>query len=229
MTKSGALIPASDALAEIEAVLDRIDPDRSGLDPADRLGLVRLARRVCGRLEALRSVVTAEADQAKASEVAAGTPLASWLGTQEVLSRREAAGALRQARNLGGHRLLGEAAVAGKVGTGQARAITGVLDSLAPQLDSGQQVQAEQLLVELAGHLDADQLSKASGRVLAEVAPESAEELHEQQLQREAEAAHRQRSLRFFYDGAGQARLRTATQRCGWCRGDWRRRTAFSR
>lgn len=201
MTTSSALIPAGQALAEIEAALDRVDPDRSGLDPAARLGLVRLTRRVCGRLEALKAVVTAESDKAKASEVAAGTPLASWLGTQEVLSRREAAGALRQARDLGGHPLVGEAAITGKVGAGQARAITGVLDSLAPQFDSDQQAQAEQLLVELAGHLDADQLSRSAGRVLEQVAPAEAQELLERKLQREAEAAHRQRSLRFFPDG----------------------------
>jgi hypothetical protein len=195
-------IPVSEALAEIERVLDRVDRDRSGLDASARLGAVRSVRRVAARVDALKAVLTAEADRTRASEAAAGTGLASWLGMGETLSRREAAGAVRQARVLGQHRLVGEAAVAGRVGPGQARAITGVLDGLAPQLDGTQQAAAEQVLVELAGHLDAEQLSKAAGQVLARVVPGQAEDALELHLQRQAEAAHRQRSLRFFMEGA---------------------------
>jgi hypothetical protein len=198
---SSTLMPAGEVLAEISAVLDRIDPDRAGLDAAARLQLVRAARKVRGRLDALTAVLTAEADHAKAAEEAAGTPLSSWLGMGETLSRREAAGALRQARRLAQHPLVGEAAVAGKLGASQVRAITGVLDGLAPRLDEDQQAQAERVLVELAGHLDADQLSKAAGRVLRQVVPGQAEEALERQLQREVEQAHRQRSLRFFFEG----------------------------
>ena len=202
MDAASTLIPAGEALAEIERVLDRIDPDRSNLDGATRLAWVGVARRVRGRVEAVAGLLTAEADKAQASLRAAGTPMESWLGTQEVLSRREAAGALHQARVLGDHRLVGEAAAAGRVGTGQARAIGRVLDSLAPRLSREQQAQAEQVLVDLAGHLDADQLSRSPARVLEQVAPAEADELLEHKLQREAEAAHRQRSLRFFHDGA---------------------------
>ncbi|MGC3993251.1 MAG: DUF222 domain-containing protein [Propionicimonas sp.] len=97
--------------------------------------------------------------------------------------------------------MVGEAAVAGRVGGGQARAIAAVLDGLAPQLDEDQQAAAEQVLLELASHLDADQLAKAGGRVLAQVAPSAADELLEARLQREAEQAHRDRSLRFFSEG----------------------------
>ncbi len=199
---NGTLMSAGEVLAGMEAALDRLDPDRSVLDPQARLGLVRAARRVQGRVAALAAVLTAEADSAKAAETTAGTPLSSWLGMGEPLSRREAAGQVRQARRLGQHRLLGEAAVAGTVGPGQARAITGVLDGLADQLDESQQAQAEQVLVELAGQLDADQLSKAAGRVLQVVAAGRSEETLEQHLQREAERAHRERRLRFFYEGA---------------------------
>ncbi|MCB0911633.1 MAG: DUF222 domain-containing protein [Propionibacteriaceae bacterium] len=202
MTTSSGVLPAGRVLAEVDALLDRVDPDRGSLDAAERLALVRTARRVRGRVDALAAVVTAEADGARASEAAAGTPMASWLGMGETVSRREAAGALRQARRLGQHPLVGEAAVAGRLGTSQARAITGVLDGLAPQLDQAQQARAEEVLVELAGHLDADQLAKAAGRVLNAVVPERADEARELQLQREAEAAHRQRSLRFFFEGA---------------------------
>jgi len=92
--------------------------------------------------------------------------------------------------------------VAGRLGTGQVRAITGVLDGLTPQLNSEQVAQAEELLVGWARELDADQLARSVGKVLATVAPATAAETMESRLQREAEAAHRQRALRFFFEGA---------------------------
>ncbi len=112
---------------------------------------MRAARKVQGRVTALTAVLTGGADRAKAADEAAGTPIASWLGMGETISRREAAGAVRQARNLIQHPLVGEAAVAGRVGTSQVWAITGVLDGLAAQLDGEQQVRAENVLVELSG------------------------------------------------------------------------------
>lgn len=199
---SSTLMPAGQALAEIDAVLDRVDADRSSVGAVERLAWVRVARRVRSRLDALTAALTAEADSAKAAETTTGTPLSSWLGMGETLSRREAAGAVRQARRLGQHRLVGEAAVAGRVGTSQVRAIADVLDGLAGQLEPKQRTKAEEVLVELAGHLDADQLSKAAGQVLRQVVPEQADDALERHLQREAEQAHRQRSLRFFFEGA---------------------------
>ncbi len=202
MTTSSSLLPASQVLAEVDALLDRVAPREQRMDPADRLALVRLARRVRSRVDALASVVTAEAERSHAAEKAAGTGLGSWIGMGETVSRREAAGAVRQARSLGSHPVVGEAAVAGKLGTGQVRAITGLLDGLAPQLSGEQVAQAEELLVGWAGQLDADQLTRSAGKVLAAVAPATAAETMEARLQREAEAAHRQRSLRFFFEGA---------------------------
>jgi hypothetical protein len=201
MEVQGQQIPAGEALAEVVVLLDRIDPDRSALHPEVRLAWARLARQLTGRFEALAALLLAEADQAQASLRVSGTPTTSWLGVDQKLSRREAAGALLRAKELANHPDVGQAAASGAIGAGQARAITRVLDQLAPQLDQRQQVQAEQVLVDLAGTLDADQLAKAAGRVLAEVVPTRADELLETRLQREAEAAQRNRSLRFFRDG----------------------------
>ena len=202
MTRSGVLRPAGEVLAEFEALLDEVDPRRSGLDAAVRLEWVRAARRVRTRVDALAALLTAEADRANASQQAAGTPMSSWLGLGEPLSRREAAAAVGQARALVEHPLVGEAAVGGQIGTGQARAIGRVLDGLAPQLNSGQQAAAEQVMIDLARHLDADQLARSSGQVLAQVVPPDAGESEEVRLQREVEAARRARSLRVYRDGA---------------------------
>ena len=198
---SSEQIPVSEALAEVAALLDRIEPDRSALHPTARLECARISRQLTGRLEALAALLLAEADQTQASLRTTGTPTTSWLGIDQKLSKREATGALHRAKELASHPGVGQAAASGAIGGGQAKVITRMLDQLAPQLDKLQQERAEQVLVELAGSLDADQLAKAAGRVLQEVAPRDGGELLETRLQRQAEAAERNRSLRFFRDG----------------------------
>jgi len=67
-------ISTSDALAGVASLLDRIDPDRSGLNPGDRLECARLARGLAGRIGALADLLLAEADRARAAMGATGTP-----------------------------------------------------------------------------------------------------------------------------------------------------------
>ena len=199
-TRTG-LLPVDEALAQVHAVLNRVDPDRAQLAPEARLRAAMTARGLSGRLDALASVLLGEADAARASERATGTPMSTWMAIDQNLTKREAAGALHRAAELAAHPVLGAAAVAGRVSTGQVRAINTVLGGLAPQLDAGQQAQAEQLLVGMADQLDSDALSKAAPQVLARVAPAGANQLLETTLQREAEAAQRNRSLRFWRQG----------------------------
>lgn len=183
-------------------LLDRVEPDRGTLAPADRLALVTAARRVSGRVEALLCTLVAEAEAGDAAMRAKATPLSSWLAVSGTVSKREAAGLLHRSREVATHDRVRQAALAGEVQVNQARAIAGVLSQLPTDLDDGQRDQAEQLLVDLAGRLDATELSKSTGQVLAAVSPQSANEAEETRLQRAAELAHRQRGLRFFRNGA---------------------------
>ncbi|MFZ0529750.1 MAG: DUF222 domain-containing protein [Propionicimonas sp.] len=200
-------LPAEQALATIGAVLDRIDSDRSTLAPESRLRAAEAARKLAARMDALASVLLAEADGAQASLRATGTPTSSWLAIGQNLSKRESAGLLRRAQELGQHPEVGRAAVAGELSNGQARAITTVVEALASQLDEAQSRQAERLLVSLAGELDSERLAKAAPRVLAEIAPQDADEILETRLQRQSEAAQRNRSLLFTRDNNGSARF----------------------
>lgn len=190
-------VTAGDALTQIERSLDLIEPRGSDVPPEIRLAWLRQARRVRGRVEALAVQLAAEAEQNQASMRTTGTPLASWLGFEENLSRREAAAAVMQARTIAEHPRLGQAAADGQVSPGQAQAIGRVLDEVAPQLAPEGRAQAEELLVGLADQLDSAELSRCAGRVLAELAP-PAEDTREQRLQRLAESAYRRRSLRFI-------------------------------
>ncbi|MGC3993501.1 MAG: DUF222 domain-containing protein [Propionicimonas sp.] len=209
----GPKVPAAVALAEVERLFDAIESDRSRLDAGGRLSLVKLARRVADRAEAFAGVVLAEADAAQASMRASGTPLSSWLGIDGRMSKREAAGALRRAIRLAENPSVAQAAADGRIGGGQARAIGGVLAGIAPQLAPEQRKQAADVLVQLADTLDADQLACSAGRVLAEVAPQDAAEQNETRLQRQAEAAQRQRSLRMWREG-GSVRFDGSLPRC---------------
>ena len=196
-----ASISTRDGLVAMLGVLDRMDPDRTGLSAEERLQCVRLARRLTDRTTALAAVLVAEADAAKASEQSTGAAMTSWLTLDGKASRREAAGALKQGRALLAHPAVAQAVVAGGIGAGQARSITTVLDGLAPQLDDAQQQTAEHVMVDLAKHLDPDGLAQAAPQVLAKVAPVAADDLLEAKLQREAEQAHRERALRFYEVG----------------------------
>jgi hypothetical protein len=197
MEERSNLVTTGDALAQIERSLDLIEPRGADVPPELRLAWLRQARRVCGRVEALAVQLTAEAEQTQASMRASGTPLASWLGVGENLSRREAAAAVMQARTIAEHPAVGRAAAEGRVSPNQAQAIGRVLDEVAPKLEAAQRPAAEQLLVELAGHLDSVELGRSGGRILAELAPNQAETA-ERRLQERAEAGFRRRSLRFF-------------------------------
>lgn len=201
MDANAGLVPAGRLLAELLAGLDRLDPDRVALDAPTRLEWLRLARKAQSRVAALCSMLAAEAERAQAAEKTAGTPLRVWLGRQEPLSRSESAGVVHQARALAERPQVAEAAVAGRVSTGQARAITKLLDGLTASLDVPQLARAEGLLVGWATTMDARQLEAAAGRVLAEVAPPDADELLERRLQAEAEAGRANRHLRFWKDG----------------------------
>jgi hypothetical protein len=200
-TGSTGLVSAGELLAALLAGLDRLDPDRVGLEPSVRLEWLRQARLAQSRLTGLCSMLAAEAEQAQSSEKATGSPLKVWLGRQEPLSRSEASAVVHQARVFAGRPVVAEAAVAGRVSIGQARAITKLLDGLKGSLDGAQVVRAEELLVGWAGRMDAKQLEGAAAKVLAEVAPVDADDVLERRLQAEAEAGWRNRRLRFWKDG----------------------------
>jgi hypothetical protein len=201
MNSSSELLPAGQALEQILALLDRVNPQRNDLPPEHRLEWLRTARAAQNRLQALTSLLTTEAETSQAAERVTGTPITSWIATQEVCSHKEATRDVLAARALGTHPLIGQAASQGQINTNQATAISKVLSSIGSQLDATQRIAAEKELVSLARHLDASQLSRAAGQVLRKVAPAGANQLLEDRLQRQAEQAHRDRFLRFFPAG----------------------------
>ncbi|MFZ1284239.1 MAG: DUF222 domain-containing protein [Propionicimonas sp.] len=192
--------PAAHVLSSIEALLDGFEVATVGA--GERLDCSRVARRLASRLSAVAGLLLAGAEAAQESLRGTGTPTTSWLAIQDGLSKREAAGALHQARELSQHPDVGAAAAAGRISLGQARAIHTVLSGL-DGLDEQQQARAEQVMLGLAATMDTDRLAKAAPLVVADVAADQADETLERRLQRQTEAARRNRSLTFGRDGNG--------------------------
>ena len=184
----------------IKGILDAFDTDL--VARGERLECAQLARGLASRLTVLSAVLLARADASRESLQQAGTPTTSWLTVQGGLSKREAAGVLHQARDLAAHPEVAQAAAAGRISVGQAKAIGTVLGGL-ESLTEDQQAKAEVLLLAMAASMDADRLVKAAPQVLVQVAPVQADETLERRLQRQAEAARRNRSLVFRRDPNG--------------------------
>ncbi len=184
-------------LQSIGVILDGFDPAMVGA--GERLGCARQARRLASRLTAVAGLLLADAEAARETMRAAGTPTTTWLAIDSDLSKREAGAALHQARELSQHPQVGQAAAAGRISVGQARAIHSVLQGL-DGLDGAQQAKAEQAMLRLASSMDSDRLAKAAPLVLAEVAAGRAADTQERRLQRQAEAGRRNRSLVFGRD-----------------------------
>ena len=192
--------PAVQVLSSIGVILDGFDPAMVGA--GERLGCARQARRLASRLTAVAGLLLADAEAAKESMRAAGTPTTTWMAIDSDLSKREAGAALHQARELSQHPQVGQAAAAGRISVGQARAIHSVLRSL-DGLHGAQQARAEQVMLGLAKSMDTDRLAKAAPQVLAEVAADRAADTQERRLQRQTEAGRRNRSLVFSRDNNG--------------------------
>ena len=192
--------PARRALDTIEATLDAFEPAHA--ERGDLLACAQRARTLASRLTAVAAVLLARAEATQESMRNTGTPTTSWLTLNGGLSKREAAGMLHQAQEMVAHPDVADAATAGRISVGQARAIHTVLGSL-DGLDEAQQAKAEQVLLDLAGTMDTDRLAKTAPQVLTQVVPQRSEETLERRLQRQAEAAHHNRSLIFNRDGNG--------------------------
>lgn len=194
-------------VSAMTALLDGVDHgQRAGLGHQARLDLVAAARTFATRVDALLSVLVAEADEAGSSLAVKGTPLSTWLALSGQTSTKEANAAVFSGRDLTAQPQVRDAALAGTIGVRQARSIHKVLGELPTDLSDGQRQQAERLLLERAATNPADKLAAMREQVLAQVAPEHPEISRESELARldaQRKRALTTRSLTFTRDGRG--------------------------
>lgn len=203
-------LATADALALFTGLLDRVDHDeRKRLDAAARVRLVEDVVAVTRRVEALRAVLVAEADRAKAAETTRGTSIRTLLTTKAQITQGEAAGWVYSGKELTTHDSVRNAALAGDVSVGQARAIDSVLGELPATLTPHQRAHAEHVLLDKARRLDAKDLAKQTRAVLEEVAPHvDATEDELQRLDTQRTQAIAARAFTFLPNGHGSVLLR---------------------
>lgn len=161
-----------EALTALTRALDSIDhTHRRKIAAPERLDLVREARTLARRVDALVSMLVTEADAAHAARTVTGAPTTSWLALSGGTSAGEAAGLVFGGRQIAEVPAVREATLTGKVSVSQARAIVGVLGQLPETLDASQRAAAQDSLIAQAATLPARALTKLGEKVLAEVAP----------------------------------------------------------
>lgn len=198
------------ALTAIAGLLEGIDHgQRTGIGHRERLGLVERGRVVAQRLEALVAVLVGEADTAKSSLVARGTPMTSWLGRDPQTSAKQAAGLVFTGHDLTACDSVRQAALSGRIAVRQARVVTKLLGTMPPELSPEQRRAAEDALLRRAETMPAEKLAHVGPQVLAEVAPELASiEGTLTALDAQARRAQARRSLSFHTDGDGSTLIR---------------------
>ena len=197
--------PTARALAGARSLLASIDhAGRRRLDAEVRLGLVSEVVALGRQVEALRVVLIAEADRAKAAETARGTSMKTLLAVSSKVTAAEAASWVYGGQEVTAHPLVAQAALSGEVSVAQARSIDRVLGELPATLTAGQRAEAEQFLLDKAALVDAQDLAKQTRTVLEQVAPQTdAVEEELSRLDAQRKQAWAGRSLVFSNDRRG--------------------------
>lgn len=197
--------PTAAAVAGARSLLARIDhTTRKRLDAEARLALVTEVVALGRQVEALRAVLIAEADRAKAAETARGTSIKTLLAVSSKVTASEAASWVYGGQEITAHPKVADAALTGEVSVAQARSIDHVLGELPATLTHEQRAEAEQLLLDKAALVDAKDLAKQTRTVLEQVAPEvDAVEDELSRLDAQRKQAWAGRSLVFSHDRRG--------------------------
>ena len=161
------------AVAGARSLLSSVDHEgRRRLDAESRLALVTEVVALGRQVEALRAVLIAEADRAKAAETARGTSIKTLLAVSAKVTASEAAAWVYGGQEITAHAKVAEATLAGEVSVAQARSIDHVLGELPATLSPDQRARAEEILLDKAALVDAKDLAKQTRHVLEQVAPE---------------------------------------------------------
>lgn len=198
-------------LSEVIAAVRGIDHSgRALLAAEERLELVRLARAAGQCLEALIVALIAEADQARASVKAAGTPTSDWLtATDPSLTNRAASRLVLSGRDLAAHPAVRDAALQGHLTVGQAQEVARALTGLPIGLSPAERHQIQRALLEAAAGVPAASVPALVEPAIDAACPSAAETPARAQARLSARQgrARARRGLTFTDDGDGAWRL----------------------
>lgn len=201
--------PPAQVLAGVNSALDSlVDVDLALLGGAELLRLVSTTLHLQARLHALLATLAGEADALETCWREHGTSTTSWLADTANLTPREATALIGAGRQLQKFRVVGAAAAAGEVLPGQAAAITSVLNDLPQALPTGTVAEAQHTMVGLAATHNSSELRRLSRHLLEVLAPDTADELEAERLEKQHRQAMRNRHLTFTPDHQGSIHFR---------------------
>jgi hypothetical protein len=196
-------------LAVIDAALAALTDERLRL-PTDReqLELLLTSLRVGGRLQAWQQQLAARIETDEVAWREHRTSTTTWLAEAANLTPREARRMVRAGQELQRFAAVREATVAGRVLPTQAEAITSVLADLPEEFPAEVIARGEELLVGFAATHNSVELRRLTGHLLEVLAPDTADALEAERLEREHRSAMRNRRLDFHPDGHGSVLIR---------------------
>ncbi|WP_432558177.1 DUF222 domain-containing protein [Granulicoccus sp. GXG6511] len=170
--------------------------------------LVTHTDRLVSLAEAARASVLREVEARDATVEIAGCSPSEWLRREHGHTTHRARSIVKDAVRIGAFPALVTAHETGKVSTAQAVAIAKTLEELPDDLDATDLEDAAALLIGFAAEHDPADLARLGWRLLETVAPDRADEILADQLDREEKRAAAKRGLRLFADHHGSWILR---------------------
>lgn len=199
----------SQLLAVIDSALDNLTDDRLRL-PSDRerLELLRRTTRLQARVSTWQQQVAADAEQAMAAWHEHGTSTLTFLGESLCLTPKESGRLIRAGQNLEYFPIVAASAARGELLPSQTEAITSVITHLPAVLSREAVDRAQSLLVGFAGSHNATELRRLSEHLLEVLAPDVADDIEADRLEREYQRANQNRNFNCHYDGHGSMYFR---------------------
>jgi hypothetical protein len=147
----------------------------------------------------LKVLLVAEAEEANSAMRARGTRLPDWLARSGQQTPGHVKSVVWAGRLFERRPRVRDAAVSGRIGLDQAKAIGEALDGLPSGFDAGQRRVAEDLILRAAEHTPAEKLRAMAPRLVEQVSPEARETAQERVGRLEARdvRARQRRCLRF--------------------------------
>lgn len=139
-----------------------------------------------------------------------GISTSTWLAAHEQLTPRQAVRMIKQGKDLARFGAIRQGAMDGDISITQAVAVTQSLADLPGELESERVDAAEQHMLTLCRDYNSRELAGLSEHLVEVIAPDIAEALGRERVERQLQRARRDRYLQFCDDGHGTTRIRGA-------------------
>ena len=185
-----------------------LEGDDRLLTDEQRLHVGRLNERIATRLHALSTRTLAGIDSGDSTMRVHRVRTTTWLRERHGYAGNQAAGALREAIRTVNAPVVWRALAEASISTRQATVILGSLQQLPRDLAPQQELAVQETLVDQAQRWDPAELRVLGEHLVEVVDPDHADLLLERQLERDEQAAHRNRELHLHHDGHGSTRIK---------------------